>query len=60
MPASLQAAENADNGALMIFADEYADSCLLYTSKCIGWTKREDLNYYDFTLNEENITAFNK
>ena len=21
----------------------------------IGWTKREDLNYYDFTLNEENI-----
>ena len=27
---------------------------------CIGWTKREDLNYYDFTLNEENITAFNK
>ena len=26
----------------------------------IGWTKREDLNYYDFTLNEENITAFNK
>ena len=27
---------------------------------CIGWTKREDLNFYDFTLNEENITAFNK
>ncbi len=26
---------------------------------CIGWTRREDLNYYDFTLNEENITAFN-
>lgn len=25
---------------------------------CIGWTKREDLNYYDFTLNEENITTF--
>lgn len=24
----------------------------------IGWTKRPDLNYYDFTLNEENITAF--
>lgn len=24
----------------------------------IGWTRREDLNYYDFTLNEENITAF--
>lgn len=26
----------------------------------IGWTKRQDLNYYDFTLNEENITAFNE
>ena len=26
--------------------------------KEMGWTKREDLNYYDFTLNEENITAF--
>lgn len=25
----------------------------------IGWTKRQDLNYYDFVLNEENITAFN-
>jgi hypothetical protein len=24
----------------------------------IGWTKREDLNYYDFTLNKENIIAF--
>lgn len=27
--------------------------------KEIGWTKREDLNYYDFTLNKENIVAFN-
>ena len=27
--------------------------------KTIGWTERLDLNYYDFTLNEENITAFN-
>ena len=27
--------------------------------KTIGWTKREDLNYYDFTLNTENIEAFN-
>ncbi|XCP84351.1 GNAT family N-acetyltransferase [Roseburia hominis] len=24
----------------------------------IGWTRRQDLNYYDFTLNEKNITAF--
>ena len=28
--------------------------------KQIGWTKREDLNYYDFTLNEANIVAFNE
>lgn len=27
--------------------------------KQIGWTRREDLNYYDFTLNEENIIRFN-
>lgn len=26
--------------------------------KEIGWTRREDLNYYDFALNEKNITAF--
>ncbi len=24
----------------------------------MGWTYREDLNYYDFTLNEDNITTF--
>ena len=28
--------------------------------KRIGWTGREDLNYYDFVLNAENITAFNQ
>jgi len=26
--------------------------------KSVGWTFREDLNYYDFTLNEENMTNF--
>ena len=26
----------------------------------IGWTKRQDLNYYDFVLNERNIEEFNK
>lgn len=26
----------------------------------IGWKRREDLNYYDFTLNESNIIAFNE
>lgn len=28
--------------------------------KTIGWTKREDLNYYDFVLNTDNIVNFNK
>ena len=27
--------------------------------KGMGWTFRDDLNHYDFTLNEENITKFN-
>lgn len=27
--------------------------------RCIGWTKREDLNYYDFVLNDANIIQFN-
>ena len=26
----------------------------------LGWTEREDLNYYDFVLNDANITAFNE
>lgn len=28
--------------------------------KSVGWTFRDDLNYYDFTLNDENITRFNE
>lgn len=28
--------------------------------KGIGWTQREDLNYYDFVLNTENIVRFNQ
>ena len=28
--------------------------------KRAGWTFREDLNYYDFTLNDANITQFNQ
>lgn len=27
--------------------------------KEIGWTQRQDLNYYDFTLNTANIESFN-
>lgn len=28
--------------------------------KKVGWTDRVDLNYYDISLNEENVTTFNK
>lgn len=28
--------------------------------KRVGWTDRVDLNYYDISLNEENVTTFNK
>ena len=28
--------------------------------KGFGWVFRDDLNYYDFTLNEDNITRFNE
>lgn len=27
--------------------------------KDLGWTQRDDLNYYDYTLNEKNRTTFN-
>ena len=26
--------------------------------KQIGWTRRADVNYYEFVLNEKNITRF--
>jgi len=26
----------------------------------LGWAKRNDLNFYDFTLNNENITSINE
>ena len=26
----------------------------------IGWTRRKDLNYYDFVLNRENIVNYNQ
>ena len=28
--------------------------------KSLGWTLRSDMNYYDFAINEENITVFNE
>ena len=26
----------------------------------MGWSNRTDMNYYDFTLNENNLTVFNR
>ncbi|MBQ8559889.1 MAG: GNAT family N-acetyltransferase [Tyzzerella sp.] len=50
-------AENINKVSLIAFTQNDIGNAFW---KEIGWTKREDLNYYDFTLNEANITAFNK
>lgn len=49
--------ENVNKVSLIAFTENDIGNAFWNT---IGWEKREDLNYYDFTLNEENITAFNK
>ena len=49
-------AENINKVSLIAFTKNDVGNAFW---KEMGWTKREDLNYYDFTLNEENITAFN-
>lgn len=48
-------AEAVNNVTLIAFAKNDVGNAFWNT---IGWNKREDLNYYDFILNEENITAF--
>ena len=50
-------AENINKVSLIAFTANDVGNAFW---NCIGWTKREDLNYYDFTLNEANITAFNQ
>ena len=50
-------AERINKVCLIAFAD---NECGNEFWKRVGWTKRCDLNYYDFTLNEENITRFNE
>lgn len=49
--------ENINKVSLIAFAVNDVGNAFW---NCIGWTRRQDLNYYDFTLNEANITAFNK
>ncbi len=50
-------AERINKVCLIAFADNEGGNEFW---KRVGWTKRCDLNYYDFTLNEENITRFNE
>jgi ribosomal protein S18 acetylase RimI-like enzyme len=49
-------AENINKVSLIAFTRNDVGNAFW---NCIGWTRRLDLNYYDFTLNEENITRFN-
>ncbi len=49
--------EQVNKVSLIAFKDNEAGNCFW---KSVGWTFRQDLNYYDFTLNDANITRFNK
>lgn len=50
-------AEQINKVCLIAFSDNEVGNRFW---KSVGWTVRDDLNYYDFTLNEENITRFNE
>lgn len=50
-------AEHINKISLIAFAKNDAGNA--FWNK-IGWERQDDLNYYDFALNEANITAFNK
>ena len=47
--------EGINKVSLVAFANNDAGNAFWRT---IGWKKREDFNYYDFILNEKNITHF--
>lgn len=49
--------ENISKIALIAFSKNQVGNT--FWSK-LGWTKRDDVNYYDFTLNIDNIIAFNE
>lgn len=48
--------EGINKVSLIAFTDNVGGNAFW---KEVGWKKREDVNFYDFILNEENITAFN-
>jgi ribosomal protein S18 acetylase RimI-like enzyme len=47
--------EHINKISLIAFKDNDAGNCFWKTT---GWTYRDDMNYYDFPLNTENITTF--
>jgi len=49
--------EKINKVSLIAFVENDAGNAFWNT---IGWQKRKDLNYYEFALNQENITAFNQ
>ncbi|MDO5589698.1 MAG: GNAT family N-acetyltransferase [Lachnospiraceae bacterium] len=49
--------EGISNVSLIAFSENDIGNAFW---KEIGWKERGDVNYYDFILNEENITAFNR
>ncbi|MDE7311737.1 MAG: GNAT family N-acetyltransferase [Eubacterium sp.] len=49
--------EEINKVSLIAFKQNEVGNCFW---KSVGWTFREDLNYYDFTLNNTNITRFNE
>jgi len=49
--------ENISKVSLIAFSKNDIGNAFWNT---IGWTKREDLNFYDFVLNRENIERFNQ
>ena len=50
-------AEQISKVNLIAFRSNEVGNCFW---KSVGWTFRKDLNYYEFAINEENITTFNE
>ena len=50
-------AEKINQVCLIAFTDNQVGNQFWEQS---GWKRREDLNYYDFSLHEENETTFNR
>lgn len=49
--------ENINKVSLIAFTRNDVGNAFWHS---VGWKQREDLNYYDFVLNDENIEAFNQ